>query len=350
MKVNRAVSNLDWFIFEHYRIIHGVRIALSFTLAMFLTQYFQLPEASWILISLVVVMVPISYLGNVIQRAFHRMTGTVIGAMSGMVAIILSHYAHWLMFAGCAIAIFASAYYARGKRPYVALLIGITLSVTVGAPGHNLHIATLRAMNVFAGCSLAMVLCLIYPQRAFLHWRLRNGQALKRLATMYHIASSKNVLERPNVSEQQQIILRELSNISSLIAPSARESRLNPQLLDAIMVQMRNTVYTMELLTNSYWEDRRSHYAMISAETLRRCQNATEVAILNLANSVSHASPMETPPEWPLDLVTKEFEQLFAECNAHQEASVYGYLWLNIRLIDDIKQLKKLFVYALNLS
>ncbi len=350
MKRNCAVSKLDLFIFEHYRIIHGIRVALSFSLAMFIIHYFNLPEASWVLISLVVVLVPISYLGNVIQRALHRMAGTVLGAACGVLAIMLSHYDIWLMYAWSAVVLFTSAYFARGKRPYIALLIGITFSVTVGAPDHNLNVALLRAASVFAGCTLAMMFCLVYPQRAFIHWRLKTGIALKNLALLYHIASSQNVLERPDIKKTQQKVLKELLEIRNLIAPSARESRLNPQLLDAIVTQMRNTVYTMELLSNSYWGDRHSHYVMLSAETLRRCQQATETALLSLANSVNQASSMEATPEWKLDALTTELNQMINEYDVNQETAIYGYLWLNLRLIEDIKQLKKLFIYVLNLS
>ncbi len=351
MKLNSAVSKRDLFIFQYYRIIHGIRIAAAFILAVCITDYFHIPESSWILISLVVVIVPISYLGNVTQRALHRISGTLIGASSGILAIILTQYVSFLaMVLWCGIVMFFSAYWARGKRPYVALLIGITLSVTIGAGNTNIEVAVLRGIDVIAGCTMALLCCLVFPQRAFIHWRLRSNRTLKNLALLYHISSSQNMIDPPDLKTLQQYILKDMTTLGSLSAPSARETRLNPQLLDAIQIQMRNTLYTMELLTNSYWDDRRSHFAMVSADSLRECHHKTEAAILELADFMVNASVVNDMPPWEMDAVIDEISALCQQSNVQQEASIYGYFWLNMRLINEIKQLKRLFVYALNLS
>jgi uncharacterized membrane protein YccC len=67
---------------------------------------------------------------------------------------------------------FLCGWLALGKKPYQALLIGITLAVVVGAPP-GICTALWRSGDVIFGSLLAMLFTGIWPQRAFLHWRSR---------------------------------------------------------------------------------------------------------------------------------------------------------------------------------
>lgn len=74
---NKPISPLELKIYRNYRVVHGIRIALAFVITFLLIRMLNLPDHSWPLITLVVVMGPISYMGNVIPRALERMAGTV---------------------------------------------------------------------------------------------------------------------------------------------------------------------------------------------------------------------------------------------------------------------------------
>jgi len=130
LRLNAPLSRLDLLIYGHYRIVHGLRIALAFMLTFLLTRELKLPESTWPLITLVVVMGPISFWGNVLSRALQRVVGTIFGASCGVVALSLELYSLPLMLLWCGCIMFLCGYLALGKRPYVGLLIGITL----GAP------------------------------------------------------------------------------------------------------------------------------------------------------------------------------------------------------------------------
>lgn len=132
MRLNAPLSRLDLLIYGHYRIVHGLRIALAFMLTFLLTRELKLPESTWPLITLVVVMGPISFWGNVLSRALQRVIGTIFGASCGVVALYLELYSLPLMLLWCGCIMFLCGYLALGKRPYVGLLIGITLGVTMG--------------------------------------------------------------------------------------------------------------------------------------------------------------------------------------------------------------------------
>lgn len=129
MRLNKKISPLDNLIYTHYRITHALRITLAFILTFLIIRLLAIPEGTWPLITLVVVMGPISYWGNVLTRAMQRIGGTVFGAISGLIALYLESYSLTLMLVWCGVVMFLCGYLTLGKRPYMALLIGITLAV-----------------------------------------------------------------------------------------------------------------------------------------------------------------------------------------------------------------------------
>ena len=157
MRADKSLKPFEIRLYRHYRVVHGVRIALAFVLTFLLVRLLNVPEGTWPLITLVVVMGPISFWGNVVPRAFQRIGGTILGSALGLVALKLELISLPLMVLWCAAAMFLCGWLALGKKPYQALLIGITLSVVVGAPPGDMHTALWRSGDVIFGSLLAML-------------------------------------------------------------------------------------------------------------------------------------------------------------------------------------------------
>lgn len=96
---------------------------------------------------MVVVIGPISFWGNVTVRALQRCMGTVFGAASGLVALYLELYSMSLMLVWCTVVMFVCGIAALGKRPYMGLLIGITLCVVSAAGPGDIQTALLRSVQ-----------------------------------------------------------------------------------------------------------------------------------------------------------------------------------------------------------
>lgn len=97
MRADKSLSPFEIRLYRHYRIVHGIRIALAFILTFLLVRLFSIPEGTWPLITLVVIMGPISFWGNVVPRAFERIGGTILGAALGLVALRLELFSLPLM-------------------------------------------------------------------------------------------------------------------------------------------------------------------------------------------------------------------------------------------------------------
>lgn len=342
MRLNTPLSRFDLLIYGRYRLVHGLRIALAFTLTFLLTRELKLPESTWPLITLVVVMGPISFWGNVLSRALQRVVGTIFGAACGVVALYLELYALPLMLAWCSAIMFLCGYLALGKRPYAGLLIGITLAVTMGARPGDIEMALWRSGDVILGSMLALLCCSIYPQRAYTHWRMQMHDSLLQAQRIYHTHLSPNMLERPRLTQSHARLLARIVSLRPLLAPAVKETRLNSPLFEAVQTTMRNTFCTLEMLANTYWRDRQSHFLMQSHPGLRACQQATEAVLTELALMLHSGDA--TAADEAISRLQEAAAQVQAEVRpgADDEATISGYLWLNLQLTEQIVHLHRL--------
>ncbi len=134
MRADKSLSPFEIRVYRHYRIVHGTRVALAFLLTFLIIRLFTIPESTWPLVTMVVIMGPISFWGNVVLAHLERIGGTVLGSILGLIALQLELISLPLMLVWCAAAMFLCGWLALGKKPYQGLLIGVTLAIVVGSP------------------------------------------------------------------------------------------------------------------------------------------------------------------------------------------------------------------------
>lgn len=91
--------------------------------------------------------------------------GDGFGAASGLVALYLEVFSMPLMLVWCAVVMFVCGVLALGKRPYMGLLIGITLAVVCGAGPGDMNTALWRSGDVIIGSLLALLFTSIFTQK-----------------------------------------------------------------------------------------------------------------------------------------------------------------------------------------
>ncbi|TCW00178.1 FUSC family protein [Biostraticola tofi] len=350
MRLDRKISSLEHVIYQHYQLAHGLRISLAFVLTFLIVRLLQIPEGSWPLITLVVVMGPISFWGNVLQRAMQRIAGTLFGALSGLIALRLELYSLPLMLLWCGGVMFICGYLTLGKRPYMALLIGITLAVVCGGTAGDMETALWRSGDVIIGSLLALLFTSIYPQRAFIHWRRQMGLELASLSKIYAAYLSPNVIDRPRLEGRLKKILNEVVKRRALLTPASKESRVGKEVFDAIQTLNRNIVCVLELQIDAWWASRESHFILLNATTLRITQRATLRTLMTLAEALREGNPEPIVAErTELAGIASELTQLMQQATerGQAEAAIYGYVWLSLRLTEQLEQLAQLLCLAL---
>lgn len=220
----KKISTLEQLACRYYRWIHATRISLAFLITFAGIRWFKLEDASWALITMLIVMGPLPYWGNVFSRAVQRTGGTVIGAVSGLVALYLEMYSFPAMLLWCAVVMFACGYLTLGKHPYMALLIGATLAVVSCSAPNDMDAAVLRSVYVMAGSILALIYTSIYPQRAYTDLRIKFSQSMGKLNDLYEAYFSPQVLERPTWTTHSKMSWTRWSSCAVTSPPQATKA------------------------------------------------------------------------------------------------------------------------------
>lgn len=59
MRADKSLSPFEIRVYRHNRIVHGTRVALAFLLTFLIIRLFTIPESTWPLVTMVVIMGPI---------------------------------------------------------------------------------------------------------------------------------------------------------------------------------------------------------------------------------------------------------------------------------------------------
>ncbi|KOC91432.1 FUSC family protein [Winslowiella iniecta] len=350
MRPDKPLSKIEFSVYRHYRMVHGVRIALAFILTFLLVRELNIPEGSWPLITLVVVMGPISSWGTVLPRAVQRIGGTIFGSISGLIALKLELISLPWMLVWCATVMFLCGYLTLGKHPYMALLIGITLAVVCGAPAGDMETALWRGGDVILGSLLALLFSSIYPQKAYTHWRIKLSDSLSSMAKLHQAGLSPNLVEQPRLTKPLQRLLSDVVKMRALLEPASKETRIPKSVLDAIQTINRNMFCTLELQINAWWSSRESHLIMLNAPTLRRTQQMTENTLQALAGALLNGDTRKVAANSAeLAEISQELRQLISESNGDYgiETPIHGYVWLSLELTRQLERLSDLIRLAM---
>jgi len=349
LRADKPVSSIEFWFYRHYRAVHGVRIAIAFVLCFLFVRLTNIPEGTWPLITLVVVMGPISTWGNVLPRVIQRISGTFAGLISGLIALKLELISLPLMLVWCFAVMIVCGYLTLGKHPSMALLIGITLGVVVGAPAGDFTVALWRGGDVILGSLMALLFSAIWAQRAYIHWRIQLSDAFVSMAKIHHAGFSPNLVEKPRLNTRFQKLLSSVIRMRALLEPASKETRIPKSVFEAIQTINRNMVNTMQMQIEAWWASRESHLLLLSAPALRRTQQMTEETLNALALLLQKGETEQViANSHALEEIVQELEALIASGSAQLETTaIYGYVWLSLEQARQLERMTDLVRLAL---
>lgn len=340
MQLGKKISNLEQLTCRYYRWIHAVRISLAFLVTFAVIRYFKLDGGVWILITLLIVMGPQPYWGNVFSRALQRTGGTVIGAVSGLIALYLETYALSAMLLWCALLMFVAGYLTLGKHPYMALLIASTLAIVSCSPPNDMDSAIQRSLYVMSGSVLAMLYTSLYPQRAFTDMRIKFSESLANLNRLYLAYFSLKTLERPNLDDQLKDELDKIIKLRAYTLPASHESHLKPAVLHALQMLHRDIFSTLSLMIDAYWSSAQSHKLIESEPALRDVRRLIPQALESLQNKLCMGIGNNEISD-QLRQTTRDLKDLALHCadGNNIQTSFYAYVWLSLEMLRQLTEL-----------
>ncbi|CRL45036.1 Inner membrane protein YeeA [Sodalis glossinidius str. 'morsitans'] len=186
---------------------------------------------------------------------------------------------------------FFSGYLTLGKRSYMALLIGITMAVVCGAGAGDMRTALWRSGDVVIGSLLALLFTSIYPQRAFIHWRMQMRFSLLAISKIYAAYISPNIIERPRLEGLLKTVLNDVVKIRALLTPASKETGLPKPVMESIQTLSCNMVCVLEMQIEAWWASRASHFLLLNATSLRSTQIRTLRTLATLAEALREGNP-----------------------------------------------------------
>lgn len=134
----------------------AVKVGITFVVIFCIVHALGMEQASWPLITGMVLMIPAQNHVHLMKRAAERIAGTLCGALVGILALhIEKTWGFYAMLPFGAIGAGLGGYFARSRFPYAATIFCVTMAVVFNAPAGDIHRALERVVGVLLGVVLS---------------------------------------------------------------------------------------------------------------------------------------------------------------------------------------------------
>ncbi|KAA8997687.1 hypothetical protein FJU30_18175 [Affinibrenneria salicis] len=349
MTIEKQIENIQY---KYYRISHAARLTLAFLCSLLIFSNFNaIEDLSWIFITLVVIMGPMSYKGSVYPRAIQRTLGTLMGIIFGITSFYAGKFSPFLAVFPIAMGIFTCGYLTLSKIPYAGILIGITMSVIVTASEGNLDIALWRISDVFIGCLMAVLFSSILPHKASIHWNIELFKLISNLHLLYAANLSRNVFTKLDLRQLNAKNKRIVANIIKLSVPAQQETKFIKGTYVSIQECIQDLTSYLALIEMAYWECDVSHKIINQSSLSSKINNAIQHRFIMLESFIRDNTKdidgikkfhhREFKKEVMLELKTIARSQPDDEAQQDLaiENQIYGYFYLGMKIIDRLDTL-----------
>ncbi|WP_082987943.1 FUSC family protein [Bordetella bronchialis] len=239
--------------YRHARALHGVRVALALLTTLVLSQGLDLPHGVWASVSLLAVIGGLQHHGNIRKKAMERGLGTLLGAVAGLLLIVLDEWvgSRPLTFGVMALIAGLCAYHAIGRGGYLALLTAITMIIVGGQGDDSVTTGLWRTLQVCIGIAVALAFSFALPLNASYSWRYNLALNLRRAQRLIRRLQH----ETPLTAEARSATFADLSKrsiaIRGLMPSAAKEMNVTMALLEDIQHHHRAIVASLEMISSA---------------------------------------------------------------------------------------------------
>jgi uncharacterized membrane protein YccC len=279
----RALTS-PYYRYRNAKVIHSVRVGLAMLASILATSGIHIPHGIWASVTLLVVIGGLQHQGNIRKKAAERALGTLLGAVIGLVLIVVQAISGsvWLTYVLMSLVAAVCGYYAIGKPGYVALLAAITMCIVAGHGDNLIDTGLWRTLNVILGIVIALVFSFALPLHATYSWRYSLADNLRECARVYaQVANGVHVDNDAQVQTFMRLNAR-LVQLRALMPSVAKEIGVPLARLEQVQRLHRSLLSALEMLctgTGSYEQALVRVAFAERSETVRRALLATARAL-----------------------------------------------------------------------
>lgn len=338
-----------YFNYRYRHTLYTLRATLALAIVFVITTVFDIPHSSWAPVSTLMVMGNLPHVGGVLDKGGQRLIGTLLGAVLGIVLLLLPGQSlgttHVLTLIAIAIALHATF---TSRYGYSVLMFGITLLMVTGDGTEDLSIALWRALDVLLGTTIGILVTVaVLPQRATDLFRFMLAENLDRLAALYDAHTRATAKSGDEALDEMKKTSAHLIKQRGLVDAVKKEGRMRRGEIESLLSLERRMISTVELLLETHWDTRNGHDIIEGLEGLREQQRSLAHSLSSLAHQV------RTGQQIDLDIAAFDLQRHAEHAFAGRSESGRtlfspgGYLWLNRELA---RQARALVGYLSNIQ
>lgn len=210
------------------RLIHSTKTAIACLIGVFLIHIIGIPADQWVIITIIVVMCAQIYVGSVMQKAYLRFLGTLIGCLFAAFTLAAAGHTNTAILLSIALSSFIFSYFATSQEnlSYAGTLGAVTTAIVMLGPQPTIYLAAQRFMEISMGIFIAtFVSQYILPINASTHLRRAQAKTLGQLRDYYITAVMPplDTKQQLNYMELDESIVKSLLKQRQLAKESASE-------------------------------------------------------------------------------------------------------------------------------
>ncbi|OKH52665.1 hypothetical protein NIES2101_13555 [Calothrix sp. HK-06] len=330
------------FTFESVILRHALRVGVTTAFSIIVYTLFHLQHGFWITLTIVVILKP--DFGSTLQRALHRMGGTIVGAALASVLAITIHN-NFLLLIFIILMTFAAISLITVNYGFATVFITplVVLLLNLVNPDVGWQIAGIRILNTIIGGGLALVGgYLLFPS-----WeRLRFPRQLARAVMANQVYNQQilaGYLKRENIQEiweaRRQAELENTNTAASFQKLLSEPSRCYGS-IDSSMILINSLERLFEINTALFTKvhDFDKH---LQLPDLEKFALSIKEILLDLADAIENKHvPQPLPPlDRTLDNIHINLEQIVEQPNIHTHHAILDYTFISIlldRIVDQV--------------
>jgi uncharacterized membrane protein YccC len=344
----RALTS-PYYRYRNAKLIHSVRVGLAMLASILATSGIDIPHGIWASVTLLVVIGGLQHHGNIRKKAAERALGTLLGAVIGLVLIVVQAVTGSAPFTYVLMSLVAAVcgYYAIGKPGYVALLTAITMCIVAGHGDNLIDTGLWRTLNVMIGIVIALAFSFVLPLHATYSWRYRLADNLRECARIYaQVANGEHV--HADVQVQTFMRLNErLVQLRALMPSVAKEIDVPLARLEQVQRLHRSILSALEMLstgTGSYEQALVRVAFAQRGERVRRALLATARALRFGGGRHPEAAALALRAQAAGEEAGMPAAVLTETAGGTLAPQMQGPYWLSLRVEEQVEQLRALLL------
>jgi uncharacterized membrane protein YccC len=215
-------------IIDTERLVHSIKTVIAILIGLVLGNLIGIHAAQWIIITIIVVMCTQIYVGSVVQKAYLRFLGTVVGCLFAIGTIMFVGDSVKATVIAVSVSAFIFSYVATKREDLSAAgtLGAVTTAIIMLGQTPTISFALERFLEIAVGILIAtLVSQFVLPIHARTHLRRLQAQTLEQLRDYYAAVMAINLEETPSVDFQSldEDIAKSLIKQRQLAKDSKRE-------------------------------------------------------------------------------------------------------------------------------